>query len=409
MGVWQSFVIALGMLRLHKMRAFLTMLGVIIGVMSVTIIIMLSEGFQSYIQKQFSKIGSDTIFVFYNPSRLNRGEAAGDIEKLTLADIDYIRERVPAIILTAGLRDVGTHKLKFGETEVKDVRVRAVDENFTELNRIPLLQGRLLTAEDNEARNSVAVISDDVAIELFPNRDALGQLFQMDGIALTVVGVTEKTELMGERSTKSVLLPLRTARSKWLGGNDVDLILLRAKPGLKLNDVMQDVWEALMAKTGNKAVYNVESSENILKVFQGIIGGAGTLLAAIAALSLLVGGIGIMNIMLVSVTERTKEIGLRKAIGARKASVLMQFLIEAGTLSLVGGLIGMGCAYGVGLLVQVLTAAREFPDKGGLPATFPLPAALGAMGFSALIGMVFGFYPAVAAARLDPIVALRHE
>ncbi|RYG30442.1 FtsX-like permease family protein, partial [bacterium] len=155
--------------------------------------------------------------------------------------------------------------------------------------------------------------------------------------------------------------------------------------------------------------YRVDSSESVVKVFGAILGGAGAVLAGIAALSLLVGGIGIMNIMLVSVTERTREIGLRKALGAKRGAVLTQFLVEAGTLSLVGGLIGMTLAYVLGVAVTFGTAAAKFPHEGGLTTPFPVTAAVLATIFSAGIGILFGLYPALSASRLDPIVALRRE
>ena len=172
---------------------------------------------------------------------------------------------------------------------------------------------------------------------------------------------------------------------------------------------MDDIWKALMLKSGNKKVYRVDSAESILLVFNGLIAAAGGLLSAIAALSLLVGGIGIMNIMLVSVTERTKEIGLRKALGAKSSLVLTQFIVEAATLALVGGLIGMGIAYGLGTVVTLITKQMKWPNDAGLATPFPVSAAIGAMGFSAFIGVIFGFYPALSASKLDPIVALRRE
>jgi putative ABC transport system permease protein len=172
---------------------------------------------------------------------------------------------------------------------------------------------------------------------------------------------------------------------------------------------MDDVWQALMLKSNNRAVYRVDSRESIINVLGQVVNAIGKVLAAIAALSLLVGGIGIMNIMLVSVTERTREIGLRKAVGARRMVILSQFLVESAMLSLVGGLIGMGVAYGFGTLITVVTKATGFPNSDGLLTPFPVTAAVMASAFSALIGVVFGLYPAARAAQLSPIEALRTE
>ncbi len=409
MNVFESFRIALNMLRLHKLRAFLTMVGVIIGVMSVTIITMISNGFQVYLAKEFSKIGSDTLYLSYNPGRLKAGETLGGFDGLTPEVIELIRKRVPEVAVTAGYRELGQKKATFAEKEAKEVRINAIDPAFIELNSVTLTKGRHLNQEDLAMVRNVCTISDEVEKILFPSGDSLGKLIQFPGIVLEVVGVTEKLELMGNRNTKVCFVPLSTANQKWVGDRRVDLVVMKAKKGEKPNDVMDKVWVTLMGLTGNKAVFELESSENVLKVFQGVVGVAGTLLAGIAALSLLVGGIGIMNIMLVSVTERTREIGLRKAVGAPRRTILLQFLIEAATLSLVGGLIGMGIAYGLGLGVTALTVVKEFPNKGGLPLPFPITAALGAAAFSAIIGVVFGFFPALSASKLDPIVALRTE
>lgn len=409
MTFFESVRVALDMLRLHKLRAFLTMLGVIIGVMAVSLIFLISAAMNEYITNQFSKIGSDTIYVSFAPNRLERGTGTGDIDRLTTEDITYLMERVPEIEIASGFRSPGNIKLNYADREVKEVDANAIDGNFIELNRVELLRGRNLSRQDDEQHASVCTISEDVEKELFGTTSGLGKLVQSQGISLEVVGITKPLELMGSRDTKAIFMPLSTANSKLLGGDRVDLILMRAKKGEDPNKVMDQIWEALMLKSNNRVLYAVESSQNVLKIFSAIIGTIGTVLVGIAAFSLLVAGIGIMNIMLVSVTERTKEIGLRKAVGAQRGSILMQFLVEAAVLSLVGGLIGLGLAYMCGLGVSAITKVAKWPQEGGLGAPFPIEAGLVTMAISAAIGCVFGLYPAVRASALSPIEALRTE
>ncbi len=397
------------MLRLHKLRAFLTMLGVIIGVMSVTMIVMISGGFDQYLKGQFQKLGSDTMFVFFDPGRRGRGQSTGGIRQLTVVDQRYIEQRVQSIDITSGMMQIGGQKVFNGDKEFPNPTITAADSNFQELNRFTMLEGRAMRLSDVEGRENICVIGEDVRDRLFPEGKPIGKMLSTQGITLTVVGVIEKTDFMGDGTGRMVLLPITTAQAKWMGGQRLDIIMLRAKPGIKVETAMDQVWQALMIRTGNRAIFRLDSRESILKVFSGVVGAAGGLLAAIAALSLLVGGIGIMNIMLVSVTERTREIGLRKAVGATRSSVLTQFLVEAATISLIGGLIGMGIAWGLGQIVHLVTAMRKWPTIGGLDAPFPITAALFAAAFSALIGMVFGLYPAMSASKLDPIVALRTE
>jgi putative ABC transport system permease protein len=408
MNLVQSFGIALDMLRLHKLRAFLTMLGVIIGVMSVTLIIMISNGFQAYINTEFKKLGADTMFVFFDPSRMMRGENTPK-DKLTSDDLAWILERVRSVDIGCAMVQVPSKKVRFGSLDVSNPTIYGTDQNFLELNRFGMVMGRGLTEEDVRTRANVAVIGEDIRDQLFAGKNPLGQLILLEGIALEVVGVVKKEEFMGGNTGKNLLVPITTVQDKWIGGNRIDYIMLRPKPGIPVAKAMEDVWQSLMILTKNKPIFRLDSRDSILAVFNGILGGAGLVLSAIAALSLLVGGIGIMNIMLVSVTERTKEIGLRKSVGAKQASILAQFLVEAATLSLVGGLIGMAMAWVLGQGVRAVTIAQKIPSEAGLAMPFPMVAAIGAAIFSALIGVVFGLYPAVAAARLDPIVALRRE
>jgi putative ABC transport system permease protein len=396
------------MVRLHKLRAFLTMLGVIIGVMAVTIIVMVSSGFQYYLNNEFKKLGSDTIFVMYDNFGGGRNRSA-TIDGLKLADAEYIQERVTSIDIVAPLNQISGQKVVVGDRNISNARIYASNEHYSQLNRVNLTSGRHLSAEDVRNRANVAVIGPEIVERLFPNQDPLGKLISFQDISLEVIGVFERLDIMGESNAKDIVVPLTTAMDKWTGGENLFMITTRPKNGVEVEEAVEDIWQALMIRSDNKRIYRVDSRESILNVFGNVFNVAGIVLSAIAALSLLVGGIGIMNIMLVSVTERTREIGLRKAVGAKRGSILTQFIVESAVLSLIGGLIGMALAYGLGKLVTVATAAQNWPSQGGLPTTFPLTAAIGASIFSAMIGVIFGLYPALNASRLDPIVALRAE
>ena len=409
MSILQSVLVALDMLRLHKLRAFLTMFGVIIGVMAVTVTVMISNGFQSYMTNQFSKIGAKTITVVFDPGFRQRGQSMGKLDGLKSADLKYLRDRCSSLDIISPSVQVNASKATYNDKTLDQPRVFGGSVESFRLNGTELETGRFYTEEEVTSRANVCVIGIDVKDQLFPKRVAEGNLITLAGVSVEVIGVAKKQTVFGQSNGKDILLPYTSAQSKWVGGEKLSYIQATPREGVKPETAMDDIWKALMLKSGNKKVYRVDSAESILGVFNGLISAAGGLLSAIAALSLLVGGIGIMNIMLVSVTERTKEIGLRKALGARRSLILTQFIVEAATLALVGGLIGMGIAYGFGSLVTILTQWKKWPNEGGLATPFPVSAAIGSMCFSAFIGVIFGFYPALSAARLDPIVALRRE
>jgi putative ABC transport system permease protein len=408
MNFGESLLIALTMLRQNKLRSFLTMLGVIIGVMSVTIIVMVSNGFTFFMTNEFKKLGSDTIIVAFDPGKKGKGETLGGIDGLKMDDLTYLQNNVAKMDIASPIVQVPS-KIREGDVEISDPRIYATDANFLELNKLVITQGRFLSKEDVDDRANVCVIGEEIRDRCFKDGNAIGKYLTFDGITLEVIGVLERLDMMGQTNAKDAIVPITTAQDKWLGGEDLMMITLRPKKGYTVDETMDAVWQAMMRKSNNRPIYRVDSRESILKVFGAVFGVAGVVLSAIAALSLLVGGIGIMNIMLVSVTERTKEIGLRKSVGAKRSSILVQFLIESATLSLVGGLIGMSIAWLLGSIVTFATASMKWPSADGLPTPFPITAAFGSALFSAFIGMVFGLYPAISASRLDPIVALRRE
>ncbi|GAB4125825.1 MAG: hypothetical protein Fur0036_12470 [Fimbriimonadaceae bacterium] len=406
----ESGRIAMDMLRMHKMRSFLTMLGVIIGVMAVSMIVLLQNGLKAYIESEFSELSADTIFIIYDPSRLGRGEGRGRFTAIKEEDREYILANADKVLNVTGVVMVGGQQARFGDKEVSGVQVTGVSQDYYGAVSRDLVAGRLIDKNDVDNLANVGIISSQLAEELMPGTDPLGKTVVFSGISVTIVGVVkEKNQNLGPSNTKTMEMPVTTVQRKWQGGRSYSYLLARSKPDVKVSEAMDQIWELLMRRADNKPVYRVDSSEALLGVFQSIIGGVGMVLASVAALSLLVGGIGIMNIMLVSVTERTKEIGLRMALGARRKVILTQFIIEAAFLSLVGGLIGMSIAWGFGLIITIITKAMKVPSEAGLAAPFPVGAAFIAAGFSAAIGMVFGFFPAMNAAKLDPIVALRKD
>jgi putative ABC transport system permease protein len=421
MSVFESIRVALDMLRLHKMRSFLTMLGVIIGVMSVSLIVILVNGFSGFINNQFKSLSADGIYVIYDPTRLRDGDSSGQLEGVDEDVKRYIMDRVPQVNTVSGLLEAGNHTVKFEGREVEGVKVLATDVNNHILMKKDVITGRLISQDDVDRLQNSAVISESLAEKVFGKRnsptaltfggkDPVGQTILLPGLTLEVVGVMKRPPQIGGPPSDDVIeIASTTAQRKWIGGRTYTYLMAQAKPGVPLDEAMDELWKQLMVLSNNRPIFRVDSNQSILNIFGTIIGSIGVVLAGVAAMSLLVGGIGIMNIMLVSVKERTREIGLRKAVGAQKGTILLQFLVEAAVLSLVGGMIGMGVAWVLGLLVSVISVQAKFPNENGLQASFPFVWAGIAMAFSALIGIVFGLFPAYSAAKLDPIVALRYE
>ncbi len=371
----------------NKMRSFLTMLGIIIGVVSVVMLMSIAESTTSSITDAISSMGSDLLTVM----------VTGDDVKLKsddyieLTQYDAIKGVAPYLTINGTARSGSEYVSASGI---------GVTAEYQEIADLALQAGRGIQPTDLEWRTNVAVIGTEIAEELFESYDVIGKTFQMSNRTFTVVGLLEEsgTDFTGSLDAR-VLIPLTTAQ-RISDSASVSTCYVQAASS---NDVAlaQSMAEAfLYAKTGDEDAYSVLNMSALLDTLDSVMSKVSLMLGGIAAISLLVGGIGIMNIMLVSVAERTREIGIRKAIGARRADIMSQFLIEACTLSILGGLIGLGVS-ALGL--------RAFGLIANLNVRLEWSAAVGALLFCVLIGVIFGSYPASKASRMTPIDALQRR
>lgn len=409
MGTLESLWVALDTLRTHKLRSFLTMLGVIFGVMAVVVMVALIEGARASVVQEFEKLGSDVILVTFDPSeRIRREARGGTVEGLTVADLEAIRQ-LPELRAVAAERQLGQKELIYRGEKVQASLIGVSDAYLT-VRAMTIAQGRFFDPQELAQGEKLLVLGHDTARKLFGKGDPIGQSVLVDGTQAQVVGVLEKRGRgFGESPDEGVYIPLNAALRRWGGDDDLTMILAMPHTREQTPAAMDAIWETLMRLHNNQPDFRVDTLESILSAITRVITLFGLLLGGIAGLALLVGGIGIMNIMLVSVTERTREIGLRKAVGAQRWHILTQFLIESATLATIGGLIGMGLGWGIGELIEWASKQSDAFGDNGLTFYFPLWAGVGAFLFSASVGVVFGLYPAWRAANLDPIVALRYE
>ena len=398
---------AISSIRSHPMRSFLTMLGVIIGVMSVICIVSLLQGMTRSVMNELQGFGGDALSIHSETSREDR--MIGKWNKITPADLELVKYRVAGISnvtpmtgvnLPGGLRNGGN---------TSAAQVLASTSWFQLANQSFPRIGRFITESDNDSRRRVIVLGDKARVDLKLPEDPLGMFIQVGGEWFKIVGVMEpRGELFGQSLDNYVVMPFETGWAMAAGPyNQPDMQIMLTVDNL---DAVGDVTTRITAllrqahKIGAKDAddFKVESSQSITKSIERVSSTITIVISAIVGISLLVGGVGIMNIMLVSVTERTREIGIAKALGAPRSFILMQFLIEAMVLAVIGGVIGIALGWLLGLL-----AANMIPHFP--PPAVPWWAVAGATGFSALVGMLFGILPARRAANLAPIDALRHE
>ncbi|MBD3348821.1 MAG: FtsX-like permease family protein [Candidatus Eisenbacteria bacterium] len=389
----------------NRMRSLLTTLGVIIGVASVIVMVGIGAGAQADIETQISSLGTNMLMAFPGASRhggVSRG--AGSYNKMTLDDAEAIRERAEYISAVSGVVRSGAQVI--GGTGDWSTGVMGVSPEYLEIRAWGLEEGKFFDERDIRSRAKVAVVGATIVDELFPNEDPIGQKIRINKTPFRIVGVLEEKGAsgFGRDEDDTILVPVTTGLYRLSGGKYINMIFVSARSLEDSEAAEEELREILRQEhrlnPGEEDDFRIHSQAEFIEMATETQEVMTLLLGAVAAVSLIVGGIGIMNIMLVSVTERTREIGIRLAVGARSSDILVQFLTESVVLSLLGGTIGV-------LLAYILTTVLN--DAVGMTTIIQPGVVAIAFGFAAAIGVFFGYYPARKAAMLNPIDALRYE
>ncbi|WP_311315220.1 MULTISPECIES: ABC transporter permease [unclassified Bacillus (in: firmicutes)] len=385
----ESMKMAIRSIKTNKVRAFLTMLGIIIGVASVIVLVSIGQGSSQSVQDEINSLGTNLITVSVTDT---------DSVELTDDTIEQFKE-------LSGISEVapvvtGRVYAKNGEA-ASQVLMTGATSSYLSVRDLELSQGRFLTDMETELRSKVVVLGSNTATTLFENQKAVDQNVLIGGVSYRVIGVLKSVGTsMGSSGDDVIIAPITTAE-RATGSTTIGTVYLKAENENIMDRAMYQVQGAMTTSFPEQSDnYSVSNQEDLMDTMSSVSDTFTLMLGGIASISLLVGGIGIMNIMLVSVSERTKEIGIRKAIGANRKSILLQFLIEAMVLSCFGGLLGVGIGLGIAKLISVFTS---------LTISYSWSVTLFAFLFSILIGIMFGVFPANKASKLNPIQALRHE
>lgn len=398
----EAVKLALQAIRRNALRSFLTVLGIIIGVGAVIGMVTIGNGTTARITTDLAKLGTNLLFVL--PGQVGPGRASSDAKPFNSRDIEAMRAQLAGVQAVAPVAQKSVPVI-YG-TENRNTVVTGTDSGYFVVQNWALARGRGFFEGEERAGRAACIIGQTVRETLFGRADPIGETIRVHNVSCEVIGLLEAKgqSSFGTDLDDTVLMPLRAFQRRIAGNMDIARVYVSARNGVDTAKVQTGIERLLRERrnitAGKEDDFSVRDMKQVVQATAGATAVLTGLLGAVAAVSLLVGGIGIMNIMLVSVTERTREIGIRLAIGALEGQVLMQFLVEAVVLSLFGGIFGI--ALGLGLAVVTTTVLN-------VPFLVDPFIILVAFGFSALVGIVFGYIPAHRAARLDPIQALRHE